>query len=230
MLARVVGPAEAGPRDPYVGAGLSRPEEPNVGAGLSRPKEPNVGAGFSRPNHRWPTRCTDHRMSPDYPRHLSSFDYRGKYRYFLTFCTHGRRPYFTSGATVDLVLEQFRRAATAQHMAILAWCFMPDHLHVLVEGTRDTSSLLAFVRVAKQRAGFLFSRRAGSRLWQRHGYERVLRKDEDLFSVAAYIVANPVRAGLVRNVREYAFLGSDVYSVEELAEAAADVGRRGRTG
>lgn len=218
MLARVVGPAEAGPRDPY------------VGAGLSRPKEPNVGAGFSRPNHRWPTRCTDHRMSPDYPRHLSSFDYRGKYRYFLTFCTHGRRPYFTSGATVDLVLEQFRRAATAQHMAILAWCFMPDHLHVLVEGTRDTSSLLAFVRVAKQRAGFLFSRRAGSRLWQRHGYERVLRKDEDLFSVAAYIVANPVRAGLVRNVREYAFLGSDVYSVEELAEAAADVGRRGRTG
>jgi REP element-mobilizing transposase RayT len=37
----------------------------------------------------------------------------------------------------------------------------------------------------------------GDRLWQRYGFERVLRDDEATLDVARYILRNPVRAGLV---------------------------------
>ena len=34
-------------------------------------------------------------------------------------------------------------------------------------------------------------------------HDRALRRDEDLLAVARYIVANPLRAGLVRRVGDY---------------------------
>ena len=164
-------------------------------------------------------------MTPRYPRHLTTFDYRGRHAYFLTFCTDRRVPLFTSRTVVDLVLGSFRQAAVVWSMAIVAYCFMPDHLHLLVEGRSDDSSLLDFVRMAKQRSGYAYARSFRTRLWQRYGYERVLRSDEERFFVAAYVVANPVRAGLADDVRQYPFVGSDVYTMEELAEACAEVER-----
>jgi hypothetical protein len=46
--------------------------------------------------------------------------------------------------------------------------------------------------------------------------DRVLRSDEATFDVVRYIFENPVRAGLVRSPADYPFLGSDVWSVEEI--------------
>jgi hypothetical protein len=37
--------------------------------------------------------------------------------------------------------------------------------------------------------------------------------------VARYIVNNPLRANLVQDVRQYPFLGSDVYGLEAVIEA-----------
>jgi hypothetical protein len=42
-------------------------------------------------------------------------------------------------------------------------------------------------------------------VWQKGFYDRALRSDEDVAAVARYIVANPLRAGLVDSVREYPF-------------------------
>ena len=42
-----------------------------------------------------------------------------------------------------------------------------------------------------------------SALWQRGYHDHALRKDEDIKDVARYIVANPVRAGLVARVGDY---------------------------
>ena len=55
-------------------------------------------------------------------------------------------------------------------------------------------------------------------LWQDGFYDHVLRREEDSLAIAAYIVANPVRAGLVKSVTEYPYSGSALYSLHELAE------------
>jgi putative transposase len=69
------------------------------------------------------------------PKRLAKFNYLGRARYFLTFCTHERQNVFRDGEVVERTLKQFRRTATIEKFAVLAYCFMPDHAHLLVEGT-----------------------------------------------------------------------------------------------
>ncbi|WP_155312116.1 transposase [Desulfosarcina ovata] len=42
-------------------------------------------------------------------------------------------------------------------------------------------------------------------LWARAYHDHALRSDEDLKTVARYIIGNPVRAGLVERVGDYSF-------------------------
>ena len=100
---------------------------------------------------------------------------------------------------------------------------MPDHLHLLVEGLSDVCDCRRFIKSAKQYSGYYFAKEFGHKLWQRYGFERVLRDDEATLAVARYIVRNPLRAGLVADVRDYLFLGSEAYSVDEILDAVGDV-------
>ncbi|MNW20243.1 hypothetical protein D3C71_2205540 [compost metagenome] len=40
-------------------------------------------------------------------------------------------------------------------------------------------------------------------LWQKGFHDRALRREEDLLKVARYVVANPLRAGLVEKLGDY---------------------------
>ncbi|NOT27609.1 MAG: transposase [Acidobacteria bacterium] len=153
------------------------------------------------------------------PTRLKTFDYRGYHRYFLTFCTHERRHLFVLADCVAVVHLQFLRAAAESDMSVLAYCFMPDHVHLLIEGLADDADGRLFIARAKQLSGFHFKRQFGVPLWQPFGFERTLRSDESAFGVARYILENPIRAGLVTDVRDYPFLGSNVYTVDEILEA-----------
>jgi putative transposase len=153
------------------------------------------------------------------PEHLKTFDYLGLNRYFLTFCTRNRCHVFTTPEAVALVLTQILRGADQEQLAILAYCFMPDHVHLLVEGREERSDCLRFIARAKQYSGFYYERAFGQPLWQRYSFERTLRDEEATLSVARYIVENPLRARLVERVTDYPFVGSCVYRIEEVLEA-----------
>ena len=125
-------------------------------------------------------------MAHPYPPHRDDLPYIGRQSYSLTFCTEERRTIFDNAEPVDLVLAQLLRAAEQRQFAVIAYCFMPDHVH--------------------------------QQLWQRYGYERVVRDEmEEVFSVG-YIVANPVRSRLVEHPSEYPFLGSQFYTLAELLQ------------
>jgi putative transposase len=42
-----------------------------------------------------------------------------------------------------------------------------------------------------------------TKLWQRGFHDHAIRKDEDIKRIARYIVANPLRAGLVEKIEDY---------------------------
>src|SRR5688572_19420736 len=159
----------------------------------------------------------------EYPRHLL-FHYTGFHRHSLTFCTFERQEHFVSAAHVDLVLQQILRAGTEHAFDLLAYCFMPDHLHILAGGKREDSNLKTFVARAKQYSGYYFKQATKKTLWQRYGYERTLRAEEATLGAMLYIIANPVRAGLVGTPAEYPFWGSTVCSREELIEFLVQAG------
>ena len=158
-------------------------------------------------------------MRTERPEHLKTFDYIGVYRYFLTFCTHERARLFVKPEAVELVRTQIERAAVDFKMAVIAYCFMPDHAHLLVEGQAADSDCRQFISRAKQYSGFHYKATYGDRLWQRYGFEHVLRNEEAAVSVARYILENPLRARLVERVDEYPFSGSGVYTIEQIVDA-----------
>jgi putative transposase len=159
-------------------------------------------------------------MRTKYPRHLPGFSYVGRHQYSLTFCTADRHPAFASADGVEDAWSQILRAGREQGVEVIAYCFMPDHVHLVVQGAREDSDLKVFIRLAKQYSGYHYSRRRSRRLWQRYSYEHVIRDDERLDRVVRYILDNPIRAGLVTSVQDYPYIGSSVYTRRELLEFA----------
>jgi REP element-mobilizing transposase RayT len=77
---------------------------------------------------------------------------------------------------------------------------------------RDSSSW------RKQYSGYYFSKAYRQQLWQRYGFERVIRDDAELAFMIGYVIGNPVRAGLVRQPSEYPHSGSERYTMQEMLE------------
>lgn len=96
---------------------------------------------------------------------------------------------------------------------------MPDHVHLLLEGSTTGSSATRFISRAKQASGYWYAQRTGQRLWQRSSWDRVLRREDDTWTVIKYILSNPVRAGIVERPLDYPFSGSMVYERVRLLEA-----------
>lgn len=110
-----------------------------------------------------------------------------------------------SAASVELVLAQISRAAKEERLAVLAYYFMPDHLHLLIKGECEASDCRAFIKRAKQYSGFHYSKTYGRKLWQRYGHDHVLRDSERTGDVIRYILENPVKAGLCARAEDYPF-------------------------
>jgi REP element-mobilizing transposase RayT len=85
----------------------------------------------------------------------------------------------------------------------LAYVLMPDHLHWML-GLRGTSLSRVLQRV-KSRSAIAVNRRLSrvGAVWQPGYHDRALRKDEDIRDAARYVVANPLRAGLVDDILDY---------------------------
>jgi len=154
-----------------------------------------------------------------YTPRLATFDYVGTYRYSLTFCTFHRRPHFISADIIEPIALKFSQCAERHRFAISAYCFMPDHVHLLIEGLTGSSSALPFISAAKQATGYWFKKLRNEPLWQRSGWDRIVRSDQQTIEVVRYLLMNPVRAGLVDSPLEYPFSGSEVFSREQLLTA-----------
>ncbi len=144
---------------------------------------------------------------------LQGFSYKGRYRYFLIICIKGRQNYFQKREIVDLVLGVLKNSSEKDKFKIWAYCFMPDHLHLVVEGLDNNCDLKRFVYRFKQKSGYLTSQINGISLWQKSFYDHVLRKDEDLMEVCKYTWANPVRKGFVKDYKKYPYSGSLVEGI-----------------
>ena len=97
---------------------------------------------------------------------LKDFEYKGFYRYFVTICTFDKKPIFTDNTLVAWLIELLREKSKLIRFKVWAYCFMPDHLHLLIEGEHDDSDMRRFVSAYKQQAGFYYKKKTGLSLWQ----------------------------------------------------------------
>ena len=96
------------------------------------------------------------------------------------------------------VVHTLRTSDQLGHSSTLAYVVMPDHLHWLfVLG--ESQSLSATVAAVKS----ISARNIGERVWQTGFHDYGVRREDDLKRLARYVVANPLRAGLVDEIGAY---------------------------
>ena len=134
-------------------------------------------------------------------------------------CTLNRRTTFTDATIVTSVHDELLGKATQWDIEIIAYCYMPDHLHYLTYGVTPIANALTCSTRFRQRSGLVFKQDRRQRLWQDGYFDRILRDEESTFDVVRYIVNNPVRAGLCRTAADYPFAGSSRYRIEDLVES-----------
>ena len=133
---------------------------------------------------------------------------RGRYSeqnriYLLTTNTLDREPIFRNWRLGRHVVEPFKQAQEQGLAESLAWVVMPDHFHWLValeQGSLD--ELMCRTKSLSTRTINQASGRTGSR-WQQGYHDHALRRDENIKRVARYVIANPLRAGLVKRIGDY---------------------------
>ena len=142
------------------------------------------------------------------PSRLKDFSYQGQYRYSITVRSHDLNRHFIHDKVVTRAVEILKSTADQESFSIWAYCFMPNHLHLLVEGQNTNGDMRRFVALFKQKTSYWFQGIYGKKLWEPNYYEHVLRNDEDTIAVARYIFRNPVRGGLVEDYSRYSYSGS----------------------
>lgn len=124
--------------------------------------------------------------------------------YCVTTVTRDRVPIFNGLTAARLLIRELRRLDDSGVVDSLAWVVMPDHLHWMIQ-LHDHWPLFRVVKTIKARSALAINAHLdlhGS-LWQRAYYDRAARKDDDVCQLARYLIANPLRAGLVEHIGDY---------------------------
>ena len=136
----------------------------------------------------------------------------------LTFSCHDRLPLFHRAATRDAFVRALLAADAAGSIRLHAWVVMPEHVHLLVsEGSEPLPAAMARLKAcfARDTLRLWRAERPGAvrrlvtadgktRFWLTGGgHDRWMRSDEDSQEKATYVVANPVRRGLVERPADW---------------------------
>ncbi len=114
-----------------------------------------------------------------------------------------RQCVFFTNSDRDVYLDLLRTSAVQTNLRILAYCLMPNHIHLVTVPDAPDSLSVALRRTHGRYANYLNARRGRTgHLWQNRFYSCAL--DGAHLSVALrYVERNPVRAGLAERVEQY---------------------------
>jgi REP element-mobilizing transposase RayT len=107
---------------------------------------------------------------------------------------------------------------------LIAWCIMPNHVHVLIETVPGHSLdrvLHSWKSFTAQKANELLGR--SGPFWAREYYDRYIRNDQHFARTVAYIEQNPVKAGFVTSAEAWKF-GSAARRIAESQQGQQDAG------
>ena len=149
-----------------------------------------------------------HRLPPE--------AYFGPKTVAITANTQDRRPFLTDPDLIELFVSQLQECAERHLSLVPVYCFMPDHLHLLIQGTDESSRPKFAIDDFKLTSGLWLIRHRPELSWQDEYYDHIIRKSVDWRRQAFYVLNNPVRKGLVTDPYAYPFSGSVGYDLRQL--------------
>ena len=143
------------------------------------------------------------------PTRLKNFDYaKANAVFFITLCSLNKRQIFVKNEFNTEVIEYLKSERKRVGHAVYVFCLMPEHLHLLLSPLETGNTVIRFMGALSSQITRLSWRYGFSgRLLQRSFYDHIIRKHEDLRRIAEYILANPVRRGLIERWQDYQYCG-----------------------
>jgi putative transposase len=144
---------------------------------------------------------------------LRQYEYRRKMphfqpdfkAFFITFCTYKR--WVLPESARDIAMEVCL-AGNDCKFRLHGVVVMPDHVHVLLTPLRAEDgpiSIAEIMQAIKGASAHRINQHLGRKgpVWQQENFDRALRKEESIDHKVAYMLANPVAAGLVDDPLNY---------------------------
>lgn len=126
--------------------------------------------------------------------------------YLITTITSSRMQLFTRHDAARIACRSFLKFEREGASSLVAWVLMPDHVHWVVQlGAGESLSQTVNRLKSGSSRNIGFGMAAGGRVWERGFHDRAMRADDDLVVAARYVIANPLRAGLVERVGDYPY-------------------------
>ena len=130
-------------------------------------------------------------------------DYAADVDVRVTVCADCGAP-FRDDTVARMVCENVEFYCRKLAYRLCGFTLMPDHLHVLLSPANSGIALGRWLREFKSFTTNAYMKGTGQRtLWQRSANDHVCRTGETAAKVLAYIVDNPVRAGLVERWQDW---------------------------
>jgi putative transposase len=143
----------------------------------------------------------------------------------LTFSTRKREPHLRNEQICTWLADAITKAKKTQHFQVLAYVFMPDHVHLLIRPLGESYRVADILKSIKQGV----SRRALNAgliddvLWEPGGgHDRNIFEEAARANAMNYIHMNPVRKGLCSDMIEYRWSSARAVLVGELEEIEVD--------
>jgi putative transposase len=126
--------------------------------------------------------------------------------YFVTANASNRRS-ILAGSEIHRAFLEFAELGEGRGAFVGAYVLMPDHIHLFVALDPDVT-LAAWIKSLKSSLSkALRNLNVPSPHWQKGFFDHVLRSADSYSQKWAYVRDNPVRAGLVKDWREWPFSG-----------------------
>lgn len=134
--------------------------------------------------------------------------YQGRVIGAFTLNVLHRKWLFKDTETHCAVLGCMERSAEENQVAVPVYCFMPDHVHIIVQGLNESSDIWRFVVAFKQYSGWWLKCNRPRFRWHRSFWDHLVQDDRDLKNQVRYVILNPVKGGLVEDWAAYPYVGA----------------------
>jgi putative transposase len=159
---------------------------------------PERDSDLRTPQRGVPTRAARKRLPHEVPLWIDP----SKEDYFITVCCAKRGRNQLANSTIGFRLLETVKYRNSHdiwyaHLALL----MPDHVHLILAFPDFDKRVQIVMSKWKE-----WTAKSLKIEWQRDFFEHRLRKEESFREKADYILANPVRAGLVEKVEDWPYV------------------------
>ncbi len=141
--------------------------------------------------------------------------------YFFTLVTNDRNAIFHDSSSIKICLDAINQIQKYHPFELVAFCFIPDHLHLLVtlpDGQKDYSII---IKEIKRKVTKGLRRQCNDPdlvVWQKRFWEHTIRDQYDYKVHFDYIHFNPIKHGFAVNLDDWKWSSFGYYFGGEYSE------------